>query len=294
MASKCWFVLKQTHYPPPILPKNGTGRLSGSGPICLGHLIPDLKHLDDVINRHGPLDIPPDMPIYPTKAWNLTWEVKKNGGMDISGKGGVPIAAAAGLTIEQDAGVAFKRTTQNFWKFKSLDTAIFQPTSEYVEDSVEDDEVVAYLEKRGLFRSSTLFMITGIIVARGTKSETSEFRKRDFHGGLGVEFPEIAGVGIDVSAPNETVVSSTAQKTTDFVWAVRLAKISKGLIDRQWSHETFSSGATFGLDNEAEKGQHIVDALQGEGLEGIEKVKVKVDDDVFVIGTDSGEMSSIP
>ena len=97
-----------------------------------------------------------------------------------------------------------------------------------------------------------------------------------------------------MSVGNETDVLSTAQKTTDFVWAVRLVKISKGLIDRQWSHETFSSGATFGLDDEAEEGQQIVDALQGEGLEGLEKVNVKVDDDVFIIGADGGEIVSIP
>jgi len=94
-------------------------------------------------------------------------------------------------------------------------------------------------------------------------------------------------VGFDVRASNETEVSSTAQKTTDFVWAVRLSKISKGLIDRQWSHETFSSGATFGLDDEADKGQQIIDTLQGEGLEGLEKVNVQMKDDVFVIGSDS-------
>lgn len=184
MASKCWFVLQQTHYPPPVIPKNGTG--TSSGPICLGHLIPDLKHLDNVVNRHGPLWIPLDMPIYPTKAWDLTWEVNKNKRVDISGNAGVPIAAAAGLIIKQDAGVAFKRTVENFWEFESLDTFIIQPTSEYVEDSVEDEEVSTYLQKRGLFRSSSLFMITGIIVARGAKTKVSKVRKRDVHGGLGV------------------------------------------------------------------------------------------------------------
>ena len=104
------------------------------------------------------------------------------------------------------------------------------------------------------------------------------------------EVPTIAEVGIDVKVPNETEVSSIARKTTDFVWAVRLAKISKGLIDRHWSHETFSIGATFGLDNEAEKGQLIVDALQGEGLEGVEKINLKVDNEVFIIDANSGEM----
>jgi hypothetical protein len=92
-------------------------------------------------------------------------------------------------------------------------------------------------------------------------------------------------VGVEVSVPNETEVSSTAQKITDFVWAVRLAKISKGLIDRQWSHETFSGGATFGLDSELGKSQQIIDALQGEGLEGFEEVNLKLDNEVFVIDT---------
>jgi hypothetical protein len=186
MASKCWFVLKQTHYPPPVIPKNGTGRMKGRGPICLGHLIPDLQHLDNVINRHGPLDIPPDMPIYPTKAWDLTWEINNSDGVDVSATIGVPIAAAAGLTLKLDAGVAFKRTIKNFWEFASLDTFIFQPTDEYVEDSVEDDEVAAYLEKLGPFRSSKVFMITGVIVARGAKTKTSNVRSREAHGGPNV------------------------------------------------------------------------------------------------------------
>jgi hypothetical protein len=181
MASKCWFVLQQTHYPPPVIPKNGIG--TSSGPICLGHLIPDLKHLDHVINRHGPLEIPPDMPIYPTTAWDLTWEVNKSGGMNISGNTGVPITAAAGLTIKLDAGATFQGTVKNFWEFESLDTFIVQPTSEYVEDSVEDEEVSAYLQKRGLFGSSSLFMITGIKIARGAKTKASEVRKRDVYGG---------------------------------------------------------------------------------------------------------------
>lgn len=56
-----------------------------------------------------------------------------------------------------------------------------------MEDSVEDDETGVYLAKLGLFQSSSMFMITGIIVARGAKSKTSEVRTRDVHGGPGVQ-----------------------------------------------------------------------------------------------------------
>jgi hypothetical protein len=190
------------------------------------------------------------------------------------------------LIIKLDVGVAFQRTVENFWEFESLDTFIIQPTSEYVEDSVEDEEVSTYLQKRGLFRSSSLFMITGIIVARGAKTKASEVRKRDVHGGLGVESPAIAEAGIDMSVSSEMRVSSAAQKTTDFVWALRLAKISMGLIDREWSHKTFSKGATFGLDDDAELGKQIIEALESEGLRGLERVDVKPDDDVFVLNSE--------
>lgn len=185
MASKCWFVLKHTHYPPPTIPQNGIGTVHGSGAICLGHLIPDLQHLDNVINRHGPLDVPTDMPIYPTKARKLEWEISHSSGVDLSANAGVPIAAAAGITLKLDAGVAFQRTTQNFWQFESLDTFIFQPTSAYIEDRIEDDEVAAYLKKLGPFKSSKVFMITGIIVARGANTKASESRIRGYHGGTG-------------------------------------------------------------------------------------------------------------
>jgi hypothetical protein len=90
---------------------------------------------------------------------------------------------------------------------------------------------------------------------------------------------------MDVRRSSPTEVYSTAQKTTDFVWALRLTKISKGVIDRKWSPEPFSKGATFGLDGiDAGPGKHIIKALEGEGLLGLEKIEAKPGDDVFVLG----------
>lgn len=87
----------------------------------------------------------------------------------------------------------------------------------------------------------------------------------------------------------ETEITATAQKTTDFVWAIRLVKISKGLIDRRWSHETFSSGATFGLNEGQESGQRIIDALEIEGFKEVEMVDFTEAEDVFVITSDSSD-----
>ncbi|KAH8897706.1 hypothetical protein GQ53DRAFT_742635 [Thozetella sp. PMI_491] len=280
MASKCWFVLKQTHYPPPTLPKNGFGHVNG--PICPGHLIPDLKHLDNVINRRGHLDITSDIPIYPTQSWDLTWETNRSKGGEVAGDASIPIAAAAGVTVKLEAGSTFQRTTKNFWQFESLETFIFQPSGAYVEDSLECDEVVEYLKRRGPLRSSSLFMITGIIVARGAQIRTEENVSKDFRICAGAEVPAIAGAGAKFSAPSESGLSSSAKKTSDFVWAVRLAKITKGVVDRLWRFSTVSSGATFSNEEEA-PARRITEALEAEDLGSLEIPALDVTESVFIV-----------
>jgi hypothetical protein len=42
----------------------------------------------------------------------------------------------------------------------------------------------------------------------------------------------------------------SAQKSSDFVWAVRLTKIRKGATEKDWSFRTVTKGATFSMDNE--------------------------------------------
>lgn len=181
MASKCWFVLSQTHYPPPVFPPHGIGLSTGA--LCIGHLIPNIRHLDNVINRNGPLELPPNTPIHSTKAWGLKWEQEDASGVGLSATGGMPIAAAAGVVVKLDAGMAFRTTVNKFWEFESLDTFIIQPTNSYVEESLESEEVNKYLKGRGLLKTSTIFMITGLIVARGATVNTAEARSREISTG---------------------------------------------------------------------------------------------------------------
>ncbi|KAK9853516.1 hypothetical protein MYU51_006701 [Penicillium brevicompactum] len=231
------------------------------------------------------------MPIYHTKAWDLTFDSKRDNGIDLSAIADVPIAAAVGVNINLDAGVAFKKTKNNFWEFDSLDTFVIQPTREYIEDSLEDTEVAAYLKSRSPFGSSSLFMVTGVIIARGAKSKNTTSRERSVRGNPGVDVPILAEAGIKLELQRERGISSTTKMTSDFVWAIRLAKISKGILDRTWSHVTYSSGATFGLDDDGskEEAHQIVNNLKVEGFEGFEGFEDpygRKNDDVFVVGTE--------
>ena len=152
------------------------------GPLCLGHIIPDLKHIDNVINaKDGPLAIPPDMPIYPSKAYDFKWESNAERGCDYGVDVGVPIAAAAGITVKTETGAVFQRSVRNFWEFDALETYIIQPTEEYVEDSVENEQVDAYLRKRRMLKSPSVFMITGLMIARGAANQTSAGNTTDAH-----------------------------------------------------------------------------------------------------------------
>ncbi|KAK8054406.1 hypothetical protein PG996_013707 [Apiospora saccharicola] len=283
MSSKCWFVLRQHHYPPPVFPKTGSGKMGG--PLCLGHIIPDLRHIDNVINtKEGPLAIPPDMPIYPTRANNFKWEGNAERGFDASVNVGVPIAAAAGITVKAETAVAFQRSVHNFWEFDALETHIIQPTEEYVEDSVENEQVAAWLEKRRMFKSPSVFMITGLMIARGGTNQTSTGKQTEANLRPGVELPAIAEAGIGLGTSRSTSSSLSASKWSDFVWAIRLAKISQGLLDRSWSHETVSKGATLGLEESQDETQNgaaqMAEALAREGLEDLD---LEVGDDMVFI-----------
>lgn len=61
-----------------------------------------------------------------------------------------------------------------------------------------------------------------------------------------------------------TSKSASGNYTKDFIWAIRLAKVHKGLLMRDWSIAAHTRRATFG-DKEGDA--DIESALQGEGLE---------------------------
>jgi len=61
---------------------------------------------------------------------------------------------------------------------------------------------------------------------------------------------------------------------SDFIWAIRLAKIHKGLLMRDWSLDTYKTRATFGTDDE------IVDIYRTVASEGLEHFSITEDEEV--------------
>lgn len=64
------------------------------------------------------------------------------------------------------------------------------------------------------------------------------------------DVPGIAGANVDLHIASETSTTIAGQHTTDFVWAVRLAKVHKGFLSTDWSVQTYTQGATFSTEDE--------------------------------------------
>lgn len=180
IMEKCWFVLKQSHYPPPRLPKGGIGIANGA--ISLGHIIPDLFDLDGVINRKEEgIKFTPAARIYHTKSWGLDWNRDKGLEAALAADVTAPMGAGTPISAEEQTKLAFARTEKDHQEFDTLDRYIVQVNRTFIRKLLEDDEVVEHLERtkgvRLLGGQWSVFMITGITVARGAKGEFGESRK---------------------------------------------------------------------------------------------------------------------
>jgi hypothetical protein len=68
--------------------------------------------------------------------------------------------------------------------------------------------------------------------------------------------------------------------TNDFVWAVRLAKIHKGILRKDWSVSMYTKRATFGVEEDE---VDVAAVLRAEGFANFTVVEDEALDQAFVI-----------
>lgn len=180
----CWFKLKQ-HYPPPEHLKilNGCAG-QGDGLICLGFVITDLKRLDQPLNPYSIQPFPrgpQGMIASHIRVDDLKW----NGARSKHGAAGGRISATAapGTTVEGRLQAEFQNSVTGHEEYDRVDKYIINPTKHYVAATCAKEEDVA--RKLGLLCKS-LYMITGLCVARKGKFTTSESHGMAVDGGVRV------------------------------------------------------------------------------------------------------------
>ncbi|KAL2692429.1 hypothetical protein Neosp_002838 [[Neocosmospora] mangrovei] len=272
---KVWFKLRHTHNPAPDEETLGTS--TETGPVLLGQFIPDLNHLDQVINRGDIKPFPGEMKVWHSQTIKFKWDVSRSTQADASASARASAVAAAGLDIQASASGVFRKSVENYSEFESLDCYIVNPVKSYVNEYLAGGSVADHVKSEKALGTWKLFMITGIMIARGANTSNKEEIYKEGHAKSGLSVPDVAGVSAEGNLMNDTKQSSSGSSVTDFVWAIRLAKLSKTfgqvILQRDWSMITESEGATF------EPGDDEVDVADVVAREGMEEIGFVVEDE---------------
>jgi hypothetical protein len=166
---KVWFKLRQTHYPPPPEAAIFGGCTGIEAPICLGHILRDPESFDYPMNPQGIEPLPPNMPVFPTSRTKFQWDDVKSHEKGMDTGASAPVATAAGVTAGGDIKLEFSKSVGSHEEYERLDTYIMQPTQSYISESLEEQPL-----SHGLGREWTVFMVTGLRVARKGASSASD------------------------------------------------------------------------------------------------------------------------
>lgn len=180
---KCWFPLRQTHYPPPATNLGAHG-VEQIGAICLGDILKDLQHLDQRLNEGDAFVLPPSTPIYTTRTHGFKWRNDNTRGIGFSGSLSAPVTAAVGLTAGAGLDLALRKSVAAYDEIEFLEVSIIQPRRDFIDKCLESDDISARIKgNRSILGAWKVFMITGIITARGTKSRKAESASLREHSG---------------------------------------------------------------------------------------------------------------
>jgi hypothetical protein len=173
---KCWFVLKQVHYYP--APDDSIKQGIPDAPLCLGHLVPSLRHLDHVINATEFLPFEKRMkPSRPTTRHDFVWNHEAEREVGVLAKASVPLAGVVpGVDATATVGALFSKQVSNYRQFGALEQWITSPTRAYINRCLRTEEVQGHIKRASSVPGWwTMYMITGLAIARGVqRMQTSE------------------------------------------------------------------------------------------------------------------------
>jgi len=285
--NKCWFVLEQSIFHAPQYEKPSKAGGKAVGGLRLGDIVPSPKDLYPVLTQ-GTLPLfGPEMRISSTKVGNFSLQTTSD--HDTSGSAGAdaPIAAAAGLTVGTELNATFKKTMKTWAEFKTLDAEIVQPTKTYIDGVLKNQSVKDHIDRNKtllVLNRWTVYIITGLLIARvGGKVGHSESSTTSFGGEAEVDVEAVAGGNLEAhhSHNKGSVISSEIQGDT--IWAVRFAKVHKGLLSPKWQQTEETIGAA--LDGQAEQEEKVEEVLSHEGIADFEIVEAESNDKSFVFIT---------
>ncbi|KAK6208525.1 hypothetical protein QIS74_12043 [Colletotrichum tabaci] len=233
------------------------------GPLKLGHLLPGPRAVDNIINTGGVLPFPMDMRITKSNTLNLRYARRAEQMNEANAAIGAPLAQAAGLTAGVDAGTLFRQLMGDTWNIERLETQIVQPTFAYVEMCRTTPELASWVDRHKKLGAWTVYIVTGLMIARGAKNERTEEREREMHAGADIDVANAARSKANARHTYNEGTEVSGEHLDDFVWAIRLSRVSRGHFSNALEVEPHTDGAVLAPSDEKIDVNAI---LAGEGL----------------------------
>ncbi|KAI9892664.1 MAG: hypothetical protein M1814_001358 [Vezdaea aestivalis] len=222
------------------------------GPLSPGRILSDPFDPGSCLNPSGIVPISSTTPLQYQSVHNA----KESAYSAVEGYAGLWAtfsAAIVGVTI----GANTKYVADGKWDFKTLETRFFDPSREYVERSMQQEEVCEWL--RATKFKKEVYMVTGVKIAKGAKRTSTNWKQKggNFEAGLS---GEPAGVPSKIGpyGGGEALHHGTSsfEQAEDFVFAFRLREIffEGGAVPKA-NHRKYNRGALMELESGNQKGK---------------------------------------
>ncbi|KAF2005416.1 hypothetical protein P154DRAFT_559949 [Amniculicola lignicola CBS 123094] len=246
-----------------------------SGPIQLASIIPSYKLPDE------PLYTPPapdasSVSELNEKDWSGSHIYKKSSSFGVwTSFLEFFLGAGIDLHLKSNSELVEK------WAIKDMCTMSFVPTTKYIEEVVQKQEVLDYVV--GNFFREKIYMVTGIMVASGAHSVKETLEERGVYVHAGVDLLAWTGIPLSVGPEGKLKKKEAMRVVTNteeaFVFAFRVREIRLKRKGGVKDHKLYSQGALFGLD----KAREVLKKVYDEEIE-VEGLGEEADEEEFKIG----------
>lgn len=210
-------------------------------------------------------------PLTPTP--KVQKDVKRNCGEIISHAqhGEIGIWAAFMSSVFSSGGEAaasFAEKHGHQMEFAALETHFFDPDDEFLRNSVNSEKKIK--EYIGKFPTKSVYMITGLKIAKGARCASFERQEGGVAARVGVDATPFTSLPVD-GGPRVRIGSSGSEEhwfgtSSDFVFAYRLSRIVV-TFKRKIKGKNYEKGAeTLGVGDRNEVREHVDDFYTGDDM----------------------------
>ncbi|KIW27753.1 uncharacterized protein PV07_07461 [Cladophialophora immunda] len=237
------------------------------GPLALGNIIADPS--DPVFSKKSafpfnvyapPVQLPqlafPLPTIYknPPEQWAHVESEMQGGRLKILGQ----FLASCGLNVE--GGVSHTTQQDYHYGMESIQTSYFVPDDDYVRNRLREPPIQLWLKGRSMFQSKSLYMITGVKIARGLVLYRKRTSQIEGAGEISFDATPLGvpvQVGLDGGYQAQSSSATTSSSSTDVVFTYQLRKIA---IDHAGTvaNEPYNKGAFMLVGPGASGGQQVL------------------------------------